>query len=131
MGLFIQVDVASLRYCEIWEESMAITVNLYYTGKNGAAQAFVNEMLSSGTVQAIREEAGNLKYDYFVKLDNPETVLLIDSWESQMALDIHHASPMMKKIIELREKYDLHMQVERYVLDEFDIPNRDAEFIRE
>lgn len=109
---------------------MAITVNLYYTGKNGAAKAFVNEMISSGTVQAIREEAGNLKYDYFMKLDDSETVLLIDSWESQTALDIHHASPMMKKIIELREKYDLHMQVERYVSDESGISNKDDKFIR-
>ena len=30
---------------------MAITVNLCYTGKNGAAQAFAREMISSGTVE--------------------------------------------------------------------------------
>jgi quinol monooxygenase YgiN len=40
---------------------------------------------------------------------------LIDSWESQEALDAHHASPMMGQLAELREKYDLHMSVERYV----------------
>lgn len=109
---------------------MAITVNLYYTGKNGSAKKFVSEMISSGTVQAIREEAGNLKYDYFVKVDEPETVLLIDSWESQAAIDLHHNSPMMKKIIELREKYDLHMRAERYVTDESGIPSGDAQYIR-
>lgn len=109
---------------------MAITVNLYYTGKNGAAKEFVREMISSGTVQAIKEESGNLKYDYFIKIDEPDTVLLIDSWESQEAIDIHHNSPMMKKIIELRDKYDLHMQVERYVTDEKGIPSEDARYIR-
>ena len=61
---------------------MAITVNLYYTGKNGAAKEFVREMISSRTVQAIKEESGNLKYDYFIKVDDQDTVLLIDSWES-------------------------------------------------
>ena len=31
------------------------------------------------------------------------------------AINRHHASPMMKTISDLREKYDLHMTVERYV----------------
>lgn len=109
---------------------MAITVNLYYTGKNGAAKEFVREMISSGTVQAIKQESGNLKYDYFIKIDEPDTVLLIDSWESQEAIDMHHNSPMMKKIIELRDKYDLHMRVERYVTDEKGISSEDARYIR-
>ena len=45
----------------------------------------------------------------------PETVLLIDAWESQEVIDAHHASHMMATIAELREKYDLHMTVERFV----------------
>lgn len=109
---------------------MAITVNIYYTGEQDAAQRFVHEMISSGTVQAIRKEAGNLKYDYFIKMDEPETVLLIDSWDSQAAIDAHHRSPMMKKIVELREKYDLHMSVERYTVDEAAVPSSDAAYIR-
>ena len=39
---------------------------------------------------------------------------LIDSWRDQAAIDAHHASPMMATIASLREKYDLHMTVERY-----------------
>lgn len=37
---------------------MAITVNLRYLGKNGAARAFAEEMISSGTVDKIRAETG-------------------------------------------------------------------------
>lgn len=77
-----------------------ITVNLYYKGQNGAAKAFADEM---------------------------ETVLLIDSWTDQAAIDAHHASPMMKQLAELREKYDLHMTVERFVSD---VIGEDAKFIR-
>lgn len=109
---------------------MAITLNLYYTGKNGAARKFVNEMISSGTVRLIKEESGNLRYDYFEKLDDPETILLIDSWESQESLDLHHLSPMMNKIAQLREKYDLYMQVERYLPDESNVANGDMKYIR-
>ena len=108
---------------------MAITVNLRYTGKNGNARKFAEEMTAGGTVAAIRTEAGNLRYEYYQPLDDPETILLIDSWESQEAIDIHHASPMMATIAALREKYDLHMTVERYVSAE--TPETENRFIRE
>lgn len=109
---------------------MAITVNLYYHGKNGNARKFAEEMISSGVVEAIRQEKGNLKYDYFFSMDDPETLLLIDSWENQEAIDLHHASQMMDQIIQLRDKYDLHMDVERYISDEGGIPKSDQSFIR-
>lgn len=107
---------------------MAITINIYYTGKDGSAKKFVEEMISSCTVDLIRKENGNLRYNYFQMLDNPETYLLIDSWENQEAIDVHHASTMMKTITDLRNKYDLHMKVERYVSDEENI--NDKKFIR-
>ena len=108
---------------------MSITVNIRYRGKNGAAKRFAEEMISGGTVADIRNEAGNLKYEYFQSLDDPETILLIDSWGDQQAIDIHHASPMMKTITELRQKYDLHMTVERYKSDDT-MPESDKSFIR-
>ena len=105
-----------------------ITVNLYYKGVNGNACAFAEEMESSGIADAIRAEKGNLRYEYFQPMNDPETVLLIDSWSDQAAIDAHHASPMMKRIAELRDKYDLHMSVERFVSDEYESDHR---FIRE
>lgn len=110
---------------------MAITVNIYYSGENGSARKFAQEMISSGVVRDIRAEDGNLKYDYFYPVDDEETVLLIDSWKDQNSIDIHHASPMMAKIIELREKYDLHMKVERYISDEAGVTENDKSFIKE
>ena len=107
-----------------------ITVNLYYTGTNGSARKFAEEMESSGTADKIREEAGNIRYEYFQPLNDPETVLLIDAWESQEAIDAHHASPMMETITVLREKYDLHMKVERYVSDDGGVPTADKKYIR-
>ena len=107
---------------------MAITVNLRYTGKDGNARKFAEEMTASGTAAAIREEAGNLRYEYYQPLEDPETILLIDAWEDQDAIDAHHASPMMRTIAALREKYDLHMAVERYVSAEENL--EDEKYIR-
>ena len=107
-----------------------ITMNLYYTGQNGSALKFVQEMESTGTADAIRQEEGNLRYEYFISQDQPETVLLIDSWASQEALDAHHATPMMQTIASLREKYDLTMRAERYYRAQEDLTAADQKFIR-
>ena len=106
-----------------------ITVNLYYTGTNGSARAFAEEMVSSGTVAAIRAEDGNVRYEYFFPMDDPETVLLIDQWRDQAAVDAHHASPMMGQIAALREKYALSMKVERFASDEA-LPEKDLKYIK-
>ena len=96
---------------------MSITVNLYYTGENGNARKFAEEMKLSGTVDAIRDEEGNERYEYFFSMDDPETVLLIDRWKDQDALDFYHKSEMMKMIAELRKKYKLRLRTERYIND--------------
>ena len=110
------------------EKSMSITVNLRYTGTDGNARKFAEEMISSGTVDAIRAEEGNLRYEYYQSLDDPETILLIDSWANQEAIDKHHATPMMDTIAKLREKYDLHKTVERYTAAE--TPESENKYIR-
>lgn len=94
---------------------MSLIINIYYKGKNGSAKKFVNEMISSGLVDKIRAEDGNMRYEYFFPLEDEETVLLIDKWKNQEALDIHHKSEMMKEIAVLRDKYNLSMKVERFI----------------
>ena len=105
-----------------------ITIHIRYTGAPGAARVFAEEMTASGTAAAIRAETGSLRYEYYIPMEDPETVLLIDSWADQAALDAHHASPIMGVVAALREKYDLHMSVERYV-SAADAPE-DEKFIR-
>ena len=109
---------------------MSIVMNLYYTGSDGNARTFAEEMERSGTAAAIRAEPGNERYAYFFPMDDPETVLLIDAWVDQMALDAHHATPMMNTIAALREKYDLRMKAERYISDASGVPASDTKFIR-
>lgn len=110
---------------------MSIMVNLYYTGTDGAARAFAEEMERGGTADRVRAEEGNERYAYFFPADDPETVLLMDIWTDQAALERHHASPMMGTIAELREKYGLRMRAERYVTDREGIPEADRAFIRQ
>ncbi len=97
---------------------MSITVHIYYTGQNESARRFAEEMMTGGTVDAIRKEEGNLKYEYYFPMEDPETVLLIDRWRDQAALDWHHKTEMMEKIAALRKKYRLKMRVEKFFSEE-------------
>jgi len=93
---------------------MSIVVNIYYTGHNGNARKFAEEMISKGIVDKVRAEEGNERYEYFFPMNDPETVLLIDCWKSQEALDFHHKTEMMREIAELRNKYRLSLKVEKF-----------------
>ena len=99
-----------------------LTILIRYKGNNGSAKRFVDEMISSGIVEQIRKEEGNLRYEYFFPFNGDDYALLVDSWINQEALDKHHQLPLMNQIKELREKYDLHMDVEKYqpIIDEKD-----------
>lgn len=103
-----------------------LTINIYYKGDD--AVDFMNEMESSGIADMIRAKDGCIRYDYFIPVNDSKTVLLIDSWKNQEALDEHHQSDLMPKIAQLREKYDVHMTVERYVGEENN--NIDSKYIR-
>lgn len=107
---------------------MSIMMHLYYKGTDGKARRFIEEMEMTGTADLIRNEEGNEKYEYFYPASDPETVMLIDVWKDQAALDRHHSSPMMKTIAELRDKYDLHMKAERFLVYSED--TSDSKFIR-
>lgn len=63
-------------------------------------------------------------------MQDEQTALLIDSWKNLEALDRHHSSSIMKEIMYLREEYDLHMKVERFIMEEAGVPRTDAKYIR-
>lgn len=108
---------------------MALTINIYYHGKNGNAILFAQEMVDSGLVEEIRNREGNLKYEYYLSLNDEETVLLVDQWVNQEALNRHHQSKVMEKIMALRNKYNLTMEVHRYPSEEA-IPLSDESYLK-
>lgn len=93
---------------------MSITINIYYTGSNGSAKKFADEMTSSGIVDCVRAEEGNERYEYFFPMNDSETVLLIDRWSNQEAIDFHHSTEIMKRIMDLRNKYNLKVRIEKF-----------------
>lgn len=99
--------VAFLGLAVLQSQAQQLTINIRYTGQDGNARKYAEEMESSGIAARIRAIEGCLGYDYFFPADDPEGLLLIDSWEDQEALNRYHASPAMQEAAALREKYGL------------------------
>lgn len=87
--------------------SAQLTINIRYSGQDGSARKYVEEMESSGIAARIRAIEGCIRYDYFFPADDPEGLLLIDEWSGQDALNRYHASAAMQEAAALREKYGL------------------------
>ncbi|AIM26062.1 antibiotic biosynthesis monooxygenase family protein [Melissococcus plutonius] len=96
---------------------MSLTVMITYTGKEDHAKQFMEEMIEQGIVNKIRAQEGNERYEYYLPVEDQHSILLIDRWKDQSALDIHHQSDMMKQIAILRKKYQLSMKVETFATD--------------
>ena len=94
---------------------MSIALNLYYKGKNGAAKMFMEEMEKSGVADNTRNKSGNEGYEYFYSVRDKEMILLVERWKDDDALHFHHNSDDMKKQAELKDKYELALEVKRYV----------------
>lgn len=108
------------RICDVWAryinsndltiEDAVSFIRISHVLPNASAHIVYVDTLSGLSTKARQTTSTD-----FQSLSDPETVLLIDSWEDQAALDAHHASPMMSRIASLMEKNDLHMSVERFV----------------
>lgn len=94
---------------------MSVVVNIVYTGKGDSARKYAEEMISTGIAQRVRDEEGCLRYEFYYPAEDPNSVLLIDEFRDQKAIDFHHKTEMMKEIAELRTKYGLHMKVKRFI----------------
>ena len=92
----------------------SIVWHVTYTCKAGMAEAFVRAMKESGLQAAVREEDGCLQYDYHISCEKADTVLLVEHWRDQAAVQQHGASENMAKIKALKEVYVDHTEIARY-----------------
>lgn len=109
---------------------MAITVNIYYTGNRGAARKFAEEMTVSGVVDAIRAEAGEPAVCLFLPHGGPGDCAADRQLARSAGFGHPPRLPHDGADRRLREQYDLHMRVERYLSDETPTTSQDEAFIR-
>jgi quinol monooxygenase YgiN len=76
-----------------------------YQTKPGLRSAFHQTILDEGLQDASRKEPGNLAYDYFLSVDHPDKLLLVEKWIDQAAIEHHKTLPHYLRLRDLKSTY--------------------------
>ena len=68
-------------------------------------EAFIKKIKETGILDAIRNENGCIKYDYYLSEKDPNEILLIEQWESKQHQQIHIEQPHMAQMREFKGNY--------------------------
>ncbi len=92
-----------------------VVLNVYYSGEY--VMDYVRE-LENTLLDKVKKEEGNVKYDFYQSISNPNEVLLLEVWSNQETMNQHQNSDNMIKIKELKQKYQLNTRIEKYMKEE-------------
>ena len=88
-----------------------------YTAKPGMREIFLRDVRDSGVLSAIRNEAGCLRYDYFLDAEDSDRILLVEKWESAEHQQIHQTQPHMKHLLEIKSLSIASTSVEQLTIE--------------
>ena len=71
----------------------------------GKREAFIEKLHSENIVEAVRNEDGCYRYDYYFSEKDPDEILLIEEWESKKHQEIHIEQPHMARLREIKADY--------------------------
>ena len=71
----------------------------------GKRAAFIERVKSEGVLDAIRNEDGCIKYDYYLSEKDECELLLIEKWESKEHQEIHISQPHMDVLRSFKDEY--------------------------
>ncbi len=87
---------------------------VFYKAENGEMlRRFYEEVKAAGIIEKSREEAGNLRYDYFFSAEKENEILLVEKWESQEAQKEHSKLSHFAELGKIKEKYKIQTEFER------------------
>ena len=91
-----------------------LTMIVYYHCKDGQRDAFMAAIKKKKIAENSRVEPGNMQYDYFLPVDDVNTVLLLEKWESDEAQKIHTATVNFKKLGEIKANFVESVEIEKF-----------------
>ncbi len=91
-----------------------ITLNVTYTMKPGMRQQFLDRVSALHILEGVRSEPGCLQYAYFIPLDSPDQLFLLELWKDQDCLDAHTRSANMAKLKAVKDELVLDTNIKRF-----------------
>lgn len=88
-----------------------------YHCKKGKREAFLSAVQSEGIDRASQEEAGNLRYRYFRSIDDPDLLLLLETWKDEDAFQQHCAAAHFQRLGEIKKQFVDQTEMEKFEQD--------------
>lgn len=68
-------------------------------------EAFIKKVKKTGVLEAIRNENGCIKYDYYLSEKDPNELLLVEQWETKKHQEVHLTAPHMETLRSFKGDY--------------------------
>lgn len=91
-----------------------IVLNVTYKCRNEMRDEFLEMIMTEGIDIACRAEAGNIKYDYYLPVNDCEELLLVEKWRDAEALAEHGRQPHYSRLGELKAEYVVETIIEKF-----------------
>lgn len=83
---------------------MLFGLNVTYEMNPGMRSDFLAAVQEGGLLDAIRSEDGCLKYDYYLSVDHPDRLLLVEYWRDRAAQQAHTTHPNMTRLAAIKAR---------------------------
>ena len=93
---------------------MHIVLNVTYTLRPGAQEAFLAALQQNQLLEQVRGEAGCLQYELFAAVESPDRLVLLEHWDSQAHLDAHMADAPFQAIHRVEQAHVAQVDVRRF-----------------
>lgn len=82
-----------------------MTLFVKYICKPNCREPFLREIAARGIDTAIRAEEGCICYDYYLSVQDPNVILLVEKWTEPEAQQVHMTQPHMKELSAIKHNY--------------------------
>lgn len=94
-----------------------ILLNVTYKIQDRLRDEFIRQVLKARIPEDTRLEAGNEKYSWSIPVDREDEVGLLEFWENEETQKAHLNTENYKKLSELKEKYVLSVEIEKFIVE--------------
>ena len=94
-----------------------IVLNVTYKCKPEMREEFLEMIMAEGIDRACRAETGNIKYDYYIPVEDDDDLFLLEKWRDADALAEHGRQPHLARLKEIKAEYVIDTIVEKYIVE--------------
>lgn len=91
-----------------------LTWNVTYHVKPGQRDAFFKAISDLGIRANSLQEAGNVKYDYYFDAQDPDALLLVESWTEPDLQEAHCKTEIFARLQELKAQFCTGVTIDKF-----------------